>query len=196
MNNTTYPISCVTIFRLKQNIFVKSRKFILDKKYNRMTTKKILLKGAIVQDPLTNHQAQIDGNNSNTNWNQVFSMYPNEDTNQLEQKYYDKDRGCAVKAQADNIFEYKFWSKKWIQLPQLTTENSMKTEKQLNEGILKITMKIKEKFPELSKFILEMPVTIPILENPKINHKSLLDYYNSLKILLKNYIENQTVTTK
>lgn len=72
----------------------------------------------------------------------------------------------------------------------------MKTEKQLNEGILKITMKIKKKFPELSKYILEMPVTIPILENPKINHKSLLEYHNSLEIVLKNYIENQTVATK
>jgi hypothetical protein len=72
----------------------------------------------------------------------------------------------------------------------------MKTEKEINTAILKITMKIKEQFPELSKFILEMPVTIPIVESPKINHDSLQDYHDSLKILLKNYIENQSLTTK
>ncbi len=77
-----------------------------------MTANKILLKGAIVQDTLTEQQAQIDGNNSITNWNQVFSMYPNEVSNKIEQEYYDKDRGCAVKAQSDNLFVYKFWSKK------------------------------------------------------------------------------------
>lgn len=72
----------------------------------------------------------------------------------------------------------------------------MKTEKELNERILKITIKIKEKFPELSEFILEMPVTIPNVLNPKINLKSLQEYNNSLKILLKNYIENQNLATK
>ena len=72
----------------------------------------------------------------------------------------------------------------------------MKTEKKLNKRIIEITMEIKEKFPELSKFILEMPVTVPIVENPKINHDSLQDYHDSLKILLKNYIGNQNLTTK
>ncbi|WP_310378883.1 hypothetical protein [Flavobacterium sp.] len=72
----------------------------------------------------------------------------------------------------------------------------MKTEKEINERILKITIKIKEKYPELSEFILEMPVTIPNVLNPKINLKSLKEYNNSLKILLKNYIENQNLATK
>ncbi|MBA4319582.1 MAG: hypothetical protein C0412_14365 [Flavobacterium sp.] len=72
----------------------------------------------------------------------------------------------------------------------------MKTEKELNTAILEITMKIKEQFPELSKYILEMPVTIPNMENPEINRKALQDYYNSLKIMLKDYIENMVVTNK
>lgn len=72
----------------------------------------------------------------------------------------------------------------------------MKTQEKINNKILKITMEIKEKFPELSKFILEMPETIPIVDNPIINHKALQEYYNSLKILLNNYIKNQKVTTK
>lgn len=67
----------------------------------------------------------------------------------------------------------------------------MKTEKQLNSDILEIMMKIKEKFPELSKYILEMPVTIPNMESPEVTCKGLQEYYDSLDILLKDYIENQ-----
>lgn len=67
----------------------------------------------------------------------------------------------------------------------------MKTEKQLNSDILEITMEINEKFPELSKYILEMPATIPNMENPEITRKALQEYYDSLNVLLKDYIENQ-----
>ena len=70
----------------------------------------------------------------------------------------------------------------------------MKTEKELNTAILNITMKIKEQSPELSKYILEMPVTIPNMENPEINRKALQDYYNSLEIFLKDYVENNNKT--
>lgn len=66
----------------------------------------------------------------------------------------------------------------------------MKTEKELNSDILQITIKIKEQFPELSKYVLEMPVTIPVTDNPEINRKALQDYYDSLSVLLKDYIEN------
>ena len=70
----------------------------------------------------------------------------------------------------------------------------MKTEKELNTAILNITMKIKGQSPELSKYILEMPVTIPNMENPEINRKALQDYYNSLEIFLKDYVENNNKT--
>jgi hypothetical protein len=63
----------------------------------------------------------------------------------------------------------------------------MKTEKELNEAILKITMTIQEKHPELSKYIGEMPVTIPVTDNPEITTKILQDYYESLLVLLKKY---------
>ena len=71
----------------------------------------------------------------------------------------------------------------------------MKTKKQLDKAILEITMKIKEKSPELSKYILELPVTIPNTEDPKINNKILEDYYNSLNDLLKKYTENESTKT-
>ncbi len=72
----------------------------------------------------------------------------------------------------------------------------MKTEKTINEEILEITMKIKEQYPELSKYIIEMPVTIPNIENPKLNRKILQDYYESLEVLLKDYAENHNMATK
>ena len=72
----------------------------------------------------------------------------------------------------------------------------MKTQEELNSAILEITMKIKEEFPELSKYMLEMPVTIPNMENPDITRKVLQDYHDSLDILLKDYIANHNKATK
>lgn len=66
----------------------------------------------------------------------------------------------------------------------------MKTEDELDRAILSITMEIKEKHPELSKYISEMPVTIPNKQNPKMNCKALQEYLDSLNDVLKNYLEN------
>lgn len=63
----------------------------------------------------------------------------------------------------------------------------MKTETEIEEAILKITMKIRTDHPELSKYLEEMPTTIPDIKNPEINIKILQDYYNSLESLLKKY---------
>ena len=66
----------------------------------------------------------------------------------------------------------------------------MKTEQEINDDILKITMTIHKKFPELSKFIEEMPVTIPNSSSPELNINSLKAYYESLENLLKEYKPN------
>lgn len=66
----------------------------------------------------------------------------------------------------------------------------MKTEAQLNADILKITLLIRKEYPELTKYIAEMPVTIPNEESPEINAKILADYYNSLKEMMTKYGEN------
>lgn len=63
----------------------------------------------------------------------------------------------------------------------------MKTEIEIEDAILNITMKIKTEYPELSKYLEEMPVTIPDTKNPEINIKNLQEYYNSLESLLKKY---------
>ena len=62
----------------------------------------------------------------------------------------------------------------------------MKTAKELNSDILKITMKIETTHPELSKFIAEMPVKASP-PGTEIDIKGLEDYYRSLVTLLKKY---------
>lgn len=66
----------------------------------------------------------------------------------------------------------------------------MKTEQELNADILKVTMIIRDKYPELSKYISEMTITIPDVETPDINIKNLNDYYDSLVAILRKYAPN------
>lgn len=65
----------------------------------------------------------------------------------------------------------------------------MKTEDELNDEILKVTLKIKSEYPELGKHLSEMPVTIPDEKNPDVNTQKLQDYLNTLKAMLKKYRE-------
>ena len=46
---------------------------------------------------------------------------------------------------------------------------------------------LKEKFPELSKYIAEMPVTIPDEKNPEITLKNLKSYLDSLNSMFNKY---------
>jgi hypothetical protein len=69
----------------------------------------------------------------------------------------------------------------------------LKSYKDLNVKILKITMIIKNKFPELSKYIEEMPITIPDEKNPEITAENLRLYYNSLNSILNKYIKQHPV---
>ena len=64
----------------------------------------------------------------------------------------------------------------------------MKTEEEFNQAILEITLKIQNEYPELIKYLSEMPVTIPDVNQPEITIKILSDYYKSLENLLKKYI--------
>jgi hypothetical protein len=60
-------------------------------------------------------------------------------------------------------------------------------EKDLNAKILEVTIKIKDHYPELSKYLEEMPDTIPDEEDPEITLKDLSTYYESLNSLLNKY---------
>ena len=68
----------------------------------------------------------------------------------------------------------------------------MKSEAELNENIIKITTTIRSEFPELMKYLNEMPVTIPIEQSPEINTKILKEYYDSLLELLRKYAPNHS----
>ncbi len=70
-------------------------------------------------------------------------------------------------------------------------ENTISTDEliaNVNKMNLQITMRIYEHYPELSKYLEEMPVTIPTLEKPTISLSNLTKYYYSLNSLLNNYI--------
>ncbi len=71
----------------------------------------------------------------------------------------------------------------------------MKTEKDINNDILKTTMQIEGKFPELSKYITEMPVTIPDMADPEITMENLEDYSDSLDALVSKYSKSETQKT-
>ncbi len=63
----------------------------------------------------------------------------------------------------------------------------MERVKKLTESILETTMLINEKYPELTKYITEMPITNPDKEDPEITIKNLNEYLDSLKNLIKKY---------
>ena len=69
-------------------------------------------------------------------------------------------------------------------------ESVEQIEQDLNSKILKITMRIKDHYPELSKYLEEMPVTVPSENDPEITLNQLKTYYESLNSLLQKYKVN------
>lgn len=63
----------------------------------------------------------------------------------------------------------------------------MSSEQQINTSILKMNMFIQKYYPELMKYVGEMPITIPNEEQPTINEKKLNVYYSSLFVLVLDY---------
>jgi hypothetical protein len=68
----------------------------------------------------------------------------------------------------------------------------MKTKIQLEQSIIKITTTIKQEYPELSEFIIEMPENNA--DSEEVTIKSLEEYYNSLEDLLKKYARTHNET--
>lgn len=71
----------------------------------------------------------------------------------------------------------------------------MLTEKEMTEAISRLTLEIREKYPEMSKYIGEMPVTNPDEEHPEINAKILADYYDNLLAIMKRYASDHDHAT-
>jgi len=68
-----------------------------------------------------------------------------------------------------------------------TNNTNDQIENDLNAKILKITMRIKDFYPELSKYLEEMPVTVPSENDPEITFNNLKSYYESLNSMLNKY---------
>lgn len=64
----------------------------------------------------------------------------------------------------------------------------METEAEINAKIMKLTMVISENYPELMKYLNEMPITIPIDSNPEINTKNLQKYHDNLLDIFRKYV--------
>jgi len=70
----------------------------------------------------------------------------------------------------------------------------MKTKAKLEQDIINITMKIHMEFPELSKYISEMPIKISGIETSEIYSINLKQYYNSLEELLVEYAKTHVAS--
>jgi hypothetical protein len=69
----------------------------------------------------------------------------------------------------------------------------MKTNLEWNKDIRAITLKIRKEYPELTKYIEEMPSNNS--EFVEINGKSLEDYYNSLEEIVSTYAKTHPNTS-
>lgn len=67
----------------------------------------------------------------------------------------------------------------------------METEKEWNEKILKITLKIRSDYPELTKYLEELPTTIPNREEPMVTLGRLRAYHETLDSLVKKYSSSE-----
>ncbi|OFY84768.1 MAG: hypothetical protein A3F72_05785 [Bacteroidetes bacterium RIFCSPLOWO2_12_FULL_35_15] len=110
----------------------------------------------------------------------------------MESNSKDKKITTAIKANAElNIKIEKIEKEIQPALYEQSFDKSLikeETEKELNLKILEITMNIQNQYPELSKYLEEMPVTIPDEKHPEITLKNLNAYYNSLTTILNRYI--------
>lgn len=94
----------------------------------------------------------------------------------------------------DNIVENQATDKLPIEIKAIRDEQNLDKhvayehiEKDLNSKILEVTMKIRDHYPELSKYLDEMPVTVPSEKYQEITLNHLKTYYESLNSLLNKY---------
>ncbi len=66
--------------------------------------------------------------------------------------------------------------------------HTMETRHELTDKILKITVLIQEKYPELSKYLGEVQETLPAEEHPHVDTDELAKYYQTLNEMLKDYL--------
>lgn len=67
----------------------------------------------------------------------------------------------------------------------------MHTEEELNEKIMKLTMVIEENYPELTKYLSEIPIANLTESNPEISRQELSKYYDTLVSWFRGYVTEQ-----
>jgi hypothetical protein len=67
----------------------------------------------------------------------------------------------------------------------------METKEDIHNKILKLTVLIQEKYPELYSGLGELRDTITNKEFPEVNEENLGKYYESLRALVERYIEEK-----
>lgn len=77
-------------------------------------------------------------------------------------------------------------------LPIHQKTDKMRTKIELIQDITSITTTIHQKYPELSKYIIEMPTNNK--EDVEINIENLKEYYHSLKVFLDKYSKTHHIT--
>ncbi len=70
----------------------------------------------------------------------------------------------------------------------------MRTISELEKDIVNITSEINKEFPELSKYIEEMPIQSLENNTDAINTENLGEYYNSLVEMLEEYSKTHLST--
>jgi hypothetical protein len=64
-------------------------------------------------------------------------------------------------------------------------------ERDLNLKIIEVTTRIKEHYPQLTKFLEEMPIAVTEEKNVDVTLMNLRSYYDSLNTMLNKYISEQ-----
>jgi hypothetical protein len=64
-------------------------------------------------------------------------------------------------------------------------------ETELNLKIIEVTNRIKDHYPQLTKFLEEMPIAVTDETNVEVTLRNLKSYYDSLNTMLNKYISEQ-----
>lgn len=67
----------------------------------------------------------------------------------------------------------------------------MKTEKELQDAIVKITTELKEEYPEIYKYVSETPVKEEMDAPVEVRLRDLEEYYTSLVAMKTRYDESE-----
>ena len=68
----------------------------------------------------------------------------------------------------------------------------MESKKEIDEEIVELTTKIIDQYPELTKYIDELPISIP--NTGQLSVSDLASYRNTLKTMINSYEENTKKT--